>query len=108
MSGLPRPALLRRSQGVRIRSTIVGTFLVTIALLIGGAVMLFMLNRADSRTMYDETGYRAYEIAAEIRDGGISAISPESLGMGYGADIVQVIDGNGRVVASSPGRPAIR
>lgn len=56
--------------------------------------MLFMLNRADSRTMYDETSYRAYEIAAEIREGGISAISPESLGMGSGgADIVQVIDG---------------
>lgn len=108
MTGFPRmtsgrPALLRRNQGVRIRSTIVGTLLVTIALLIGAAVMLFMLNRADSRTMYDETSYRAYEIAAEIREGGISAISPESVSMGSGADIVQVIDGNGRVVASSPG-----
>ncbi len=72
--------------------------------------MLFMLNRADSRTMYDETSYRAYEIAAEIREGGISAISPESVSMGSGgADIVQVIDGNGRVVASSPpARPATR
>jgi signal transduction histidine kinase len=100
-------ALFRRRQGVRMRSTIVGTCLVAIALVIGAAVMLFMLHRADNRSMYDSTSYRAYEMADYIRQGGIAGIPAEELMVGSGVDIIQVIDNDGRVVASSPGAPAV-
>ncbi|AZG45293.1 sensor histidine kinase [Gordonia insulae] len=99
--------LFRRRQGVRVRSTIVGTCLIAIALVIGATAMLFMLYRADNRSMYESTSYRAYEIASMIRDGGVESIPPEELMVGTGVDIIQVIDGDGRIVASSPGAPGV-
>lgn len=100
-------ATFRRNQGVRVRSTIVGTLLVAIALVIGAAVMLFMLNRADSREMYNTTGYHTYEIAKLIRDGGIAAVPSEELNEGTGADVIQVIDDRGQVVARSSNAPTV-
>ncbi|MFW0795726.1 HAMP domain-containing sensor histidine kinase [Gordonia sp. CPCC 205515] len=88
-----------------MRSTVVGTCLVAIALIIGAVVMLFMLHRADSRTMYDATSYRAYELADLIHDGGVTAILPEDLLVGSGVSVIQVIDAQGNVVAASPGAP---
>lgn len=96
----------RRDQGVRMRSTVVGTCLVTIALIIGAAVMMFMLHRADTRTMYDATSYRAYELTQLIHNGGVAAILPEDLTVQSGVDVIQVIDSHGTVVAASPGAPA--
>lgn len=98
-------AAFRRGQGVRMRSTVVGTCLVTLALAIGASVMMFMLHRADDRTMYDATGYRANEIVELIHDGGLSRILPEDLAVSTGVGVIQVIDEGGRVVASSPGAP---
>lgn len=98
-------ALFRRDQGVRMRSTIVGTALVTLALAIGAAVMLFMLHRADDRSMYDATGYRSYVVAEMIEASGVTQIPPEELAPGTGVDLLQIIDAQGTVVASSPGAP---
>ncbi|UVF77071.1 HAMP domain-containing sensor histidine kinase [Gordonia mangrovi] len=88
-----------------MQSTVVGTLLVALALVIGAVAMLVMLHRADSRSMYDSTSYRAYETADYIRDAGVAAIPSEELVAGTGVDIIQVIDSAGRVVAASPGAP---
>lgn len=97
--------LFKRNQGVRLRSTIVGTLLVAIALAIGAAVMLFMLGRADNRAMYDTTSYHTYEIANLIADHGVAGVPPDELVEGTGADVIQIVDAQGRVVASSPSAP---
>lgn len=102
-----RPAFLRRHHGVRVLSTVVGTLLVALALVVGAVAMLVMLHRADSRSMYNSTSYRAYEVSEYIRDAGVVAIPREELAAGTGVDIIQVIDSSAQVVAASPGAPAV-
>ncbi|MDL9937987.1 HAMP domain-containing sensor histidine kinase [Gordonia sp. ABSL1-1] len=100
--------LFRRNQGVRARSTIVGTVLLTVALAIGAAVMLVMLDRTNNRTMYNATNYHAYELAEMIRSGGVASIPANELVAGSGgADMIQVVDAHGRIVAASPNAPAV-
>ena len=95
-------SMFRRDQGVRVRSTLVATIIVALALMTGGALMLYMLHRHQDRTMYESTGSRSYEIARQIDEGGIDNIAPRLLAPTTGVDIIQVVDTNGAVVFSSP------
>ena len=95
-------AMFRRDQGVRMRSTVVATIIVALALMTGGALMLYMLHRHQDRTMYESTGSRSYEIARQIDEGGIGNIAPRLLAPTTGVDIIQVVNANGVVVFSSP------
>lgn len=100
--------LLHRGKGVRVAATVAGTSLVAIALAIGAAVMLFMLHRADDRTMYQATGNHAYEIAEFIESGGVASIPEADIRPGpSGVDVVQVVDAAGSVIARSPDGPAV-
>jgi signal transduction histidine kinase len=94
--------MFRRDQGVRMRSTLVATIIVALALMTGGALMLYMLHRHQDRTMYESTGSRSYQIAHQIDEGGIANIDPQLLTLTTGIDIIQVVDANGSVVFSSP------
>ncbi len=96
-------AMFRRNQGVRMRSTIVATCVVAIAMIVGAVIMLFMLHRYQDREMYKSTGTRSYDIAHQIDQGGLPSVDPELLSPTTGIDIIQIIDNNGVVVASSPG-----
>ena len=85
-------AMFRRDQGVRMRSTVVATIIVALALMTGGALMLYMLHRHQDRTMYESTGSRSYEIARQIDEGGIGNIAPRLLAPTTGVDIIQVVN----------------
>ena len=86
-----------------MRSTIVATCIVAIAMFVGAVIMLFMLQRYQDRQMYESTGTRSYDIARQINEGGLASVDPDLLATTTGIDIIQVVDQNGVVVASSPG-----
>lgn len=99
-------AVFRRNQGVRVRSTIVATIIVALAMLAGAAIMLFMLDRHQDSQMYKSTGTRSYEIAHQINEGGMNSIDSELLRPTTGIDVIQIVDNNGVVLFSSPGGDA--
>jgi signal transduction histidine kinase len=95
-------AMFRRNQGVRMRSTIVATSMVAIAMIVGAMIMLFMLYRYQDRQMYESTGSRSYDIAHQINEGGLANVDPELLSPTTGIDIVQIVDSSGAVVVAAP------
>ncbi len=88
--------------GVRLKSTVVATVIVAVAMAIGAVIMLAMLYRSQNQVMYGSTSSRAYGIADQIGDHGLSGVSPSALTPTTGTDIIQVIDQAGRVVYASP------
>ncbi|MGK2320533.1 sensor histidine kinase [Gordonia rhizosphera] len=95
-----------RSRGsMRMQATIIAAVVVTVALLVGGAAMLYMLRSANNEAMYQSTQREAHQVAATIDRDGIGGLSRDDLMPGAGADIIQVIDSGGQVVARSPGVP---
>lgn len=100
-------AIFRRSQGVRVRSTIVATIIVALGMVAGAAIMLYMLHRHQDSQMYRSTGTRSYEIAHQINEGGINSIDSELLRLTTGIDVIQIVDDNGVVLFSSPGSDTV-
>ncbi|MGV9710864.1 sensor histidine kinase [Gordonia sp. NPDC003424] len=90
---------------VRVTATLIATAVVTVALVVGAIMMLFMLHRANNDAMYRSTGRQAYQIATAIDRHGIKGVDPDDLAPGAGVDLIQVIDAGGTVVARSPGAP---
>lgn len=95
-------AMFRRNQGVRMRSTIVATIIVALAMVAGAVIMLFMLHRQQDSEMYKSTGTRSYEIAHQIDEGGIDSVDPELLRPTTGIDVIQIVDNSGTVLFSAP------
>ncbi|ORM30173.1 HAMP domain-containing sensor histidine kinase [Williamsia sp. 1135] len=100
-------AMFRRSQGVRVRSTIVATIIVALGMVAGAVIMLYMLHRHQDSQMYRSTGTRSYEIAHQINEGGINSIDSELLRPTTGIDVIQIVDDNGVVLFSSPGSDTV-
>jgi signal transduction histidine kinase len=84
---------------IRLRSTVAAVAVVGVALLMGAVFMVGLLRHAHEDQVRAAARLRAREVAAVLRSGE----APGSLAVDDEEEvIIQVVDGSGRVVASSP------
>ena len=83
---------------VRARLTIAATIVVGVALVAGAAAVLIVLRATLTEDVRDAASLRATQIAASISDadGAVPVIGNQD------GELVQVMDGSGRVVGGSP------
>ncbi|MGC4939867.1 ATP-binding protein [Kribbella sp. DT2] len=91
---------LRRS-GVRGRSTAAAMGVVAVALAVGAAVLLLLLQRALITSVADQAGSRAFDIASQVQEEGEIGLARELVENTRPSQLIQVVDGSGKVVASS-------
>ncbi|MGH8991622.1 MAG: sensor histidine kinase [Acidimicrobiia bacterium] len=97
--GRLRGRLRALSAGIRVRTTAAAVIVVGLALVAGGVMMTDLLRRALERDVRTAAQLRARDVAAVLRSGS----GPGSLAVEDREDaLIQVIDGSGVVVASSP------
>jgi signal transduction histidine kinase len=102
------PARLRAGAGtVRVRTTLAALVVVGVAMVVGGVMLVAVLQRALTGEVRATARLRAAEVAADLESG----TRPEELAVGDAEDVlVQVLDEHGVVVGSSPngrGLPAV-
>lgn len=85
-----------RRLSLRGRLLLIGLAGVAVALAIGSITLYVVLNLAGQRALDDTARNTATEVAALVRGGTIPEPLPVS-----GAQLVQVVDGRGRVIGSS-------
>ncbi len=91
--------MLRRRRGsVRTRLTVAATVVVGVALVAGAVAVLVVLRATLTQDVRNAASLRATQIAASISDadGVVPAFA------NHDGELVQVIDGSGRVVGASP------
>jgi signal transduction histidine kinase len=89
----------RRTAGVRVRTTLLATVVVAATLALGGVLLVTTL-RAAVRDGVEESVERDLEQAVATVDAGRT---PTVIASGDDDTVAQVLDGDGRVVATSPG-----
>lgn len=94
---MSRPAW--RRLGLRARLTLLATGAVAVALVIGSVLSVRLLGYALVRTVDDAARRQAVSVADLVRDNAV----PDPLPVTGAAAAVQVLDGRGRVLASSAG-----
>jgi signal transduction histidine kinase len=101
--GERRPARrLRAPHGVRARSAIAAVLVVAVAMAGGTAVFVLVLQRTLISSVQRAATTRAGEVADQVRRDGPDDV--QRLGTVREGQIVQVVDGRGRVVSSSSPR----
>jgi signal transduction histidine kinase len=94
--------LWRRHAGVRLRSAVASVVVVAVALVLGAAALVWLLDRSLTQGAEAAASQRAHAIAAPIRAGDSDAIR-QSVVAGPGEQsVAQVIGPRGTVVAASP------
>ncbi|TDO51756.1 signal transduction histidine kinase [Kribbella sp. VKM Ac-2527] len=93
-------AAIRRS-GVRGRSTAAAIVVVAGALAIGAGVLLLLLQRALITSVADQAESRALDVSSQIQEQGEDGLSNELVENTRPSQVIQVVDQNGRVVATS-------
>lgn len=104
----PRRRLSRMVRPVRSRLTLTSTALVIAALLIAGAVMVLLVHRILLNNVDSTNAARATEIASTLATTDPAGIDESLFTTGQNIDLVQILDGQGRVLRSSrphPGGP---
>jgi signal transduction histidine kinase len=96
---------MRRS-GVRGRSTAAAVVVVAVALAIGAAILLLLLQRALVTSVADQATSRVFDVAGQIEEEGESGLQRELVEKTRPTQLVQVIDEQGKIVASSSTRAA--
>lgn len=96
-------AAVRRS-GVRGRSTAAAIVVVAVALAIGASVLLLLLQRALVTSVSDQAQARAFDVASQIQEEGQSGLARELIENTRPTQLIQVIDQQNRVIASSSAR----
>ena len=92
-----RPGLRRRTHGgVRLDATVVATLVVTAALTVGAVVLVSLIRAELTHTVETTIVTRVQDLAQLARTGGPPDLIPTSRGV-----TAQVIDGDGRVIAST-------
>ena len=98
---------LRRLGTVRVRTTVVATLVVGIALVVGGLLLVRLLHSSLVDNVQTAAELRARDVAASLEGGA----APSTLAVaGEEKSLIQVLDGTGAVVASSEnvaGEPVI-
>lgn len=104
------PEWLRPSVwGLAIRSALAAAGVVTIALALGAAALLFVLDRALLSALDDAATIRAQDITTSLQSDSLTELDSELFGTNQRIVLVQVIDPTGHVVRTSdpdPGAPA--
>lgn len=94
---------LRRAS-VRSRSTAAAVVVVAIAMALGAAVLLLLLQRALITTVSDAADGRAADVASQVAEDGVTALSTDLAKTTRATQIIQVLDPAGRIVAASSAR----
>jgi signal transduction histidine kinase len=93
-----RAARWHRFGSVRVRTTTAATLIVGLALTFGAIELVSMLHRSELANIETAARLRARDVGALVRNGTLPATLP---GSGSDTALVQVVDGNGRVVAAT-------
>ncbi|MGY3317037.1 sensor histidine kinase [Arthrobacter sp. TE12232] len=102
--GTPEPDASRRGAtrwGVRKRSTAAAVGVVALALLLGGLVLLVLLNTSLSRATEATARQKAMDVIAEMADQDIEDARTYIVGTSHAGQFVQLLDAAGIVVAAS-------
>jgi signal transduction histidine kinase len=94
---------LRRAS-VRSRSTAAAVVVVAVAMALGAAVLLLLLQRALITTVSEAADGRAADVASQVGEEGVSALSVDLAKTTRASQIIQVLDSSGRIVAASSAR----
>ncbi|MFI5693753.1 ATP-binding protein [Kribbella sp. NPDC051586] len=94
---------LRRAS-VRSRSTAAAVVVVAVAMALGAGLLLLLLQRALITTVSDAADGRAADVAAQVSEEGIAALSTDLAKTTRASQIVQVLDSSAQVVAASSTR----
>ncbi|WP_112238600.1 sensor histidine kinase [Kribbella monticola] len=97
-----------RRPGVRGRSTAAAVVVVAVALAIGAVVLVLLLQRALITSVSDAADGRAFEIASQVQEEGLAGLSQDLLENTRASQLIQVLEPDGDVVASSSSRTAAR
>lgn len=89
---------MRRRWSLRARLTVVTAGLLCVTLAVGAVVLSTVLSRGRVAALDDVVRDRALTVGALVRSDQV----PEALPVAQPGEIVQVLDADGRVVASSP------
>jgi hypothetical protein len=101
VTGVPTDPLtgrIPRALSVRARLTMATTGVVAIALALGGTLLVVVLHAMLLRQRDDAARAQALGVAALVTSGRV----PDPLPSG-GTTVIQVVDAQGRVTATSPG-----
>lgn len=88
--------------GVRWRSTAAAVLVVAVALILGGSALILVLRHSLVNNVDATVVQRAKDIAAQIGSDDIAAAVPTINASAGDGTLVQVVDGTGAVVISSP------
>jgi signal transduction histidine kinase len=95
---------------VRVRTTMAAVAVVGVAMVVGAVVLVVVLRNTLTREVQVAARLRAEDVAA-VLGAGSSAAGPRTLAVDDADELlIQVLDGDGRVVAASPnveGRPPV-
>ncbi|MGX7677342.1 sensor histidine kinase [Jatrophihabitans sp. DSM 45814] len=97
------PAAWWRRRSLRARITVVATTLFTLALTLAGFALLITVGRSLLGTLDSSAERSGNQIASLIQQG---KLPDQLLASSGGVDLIQVVDGENRVVANSPGADA--
>ena len=92
--------------GLRRRSVLTAVVVVGVALLVGSAVLLLLLQAALVATVRTEVANRASDITALVRNDGIGAATLVVQRGGRRGEVTQIVDASDRVLATSDRRLA--
>ncbi|MFC5262098.1 sensor histidine kinase [Kribbella qitaiheensis] len=99
------PAFIRRS-GVRARSTAAALLVVAAALAVGAAILLLLLQRTLITSVADQAESRAFDVANQVQEEGESGLDRELVENTRVSQLIQVVNAQNQVVASSSPRGA--
>lgn len=87
--------------GVRMRSALAAVAVVALALTAGAGLLLILLQRSLLGSVEAAASGRAVEVARAVSSDGVGGLSSDLQTSGAVGQVVQVLDSNGSVVASS-------
>lgn len=97
----------RALSGVRGRSVIASVVVVGVSLAVGAVLLLVLLQRSLISDVQQAATTRALEVAALVRTGPLPGLSARLASTTKESQIIQVVDAQGRVAASSTSRASI-
>jgi signal transduction histidine kinase len=93
-----------RRRSLRARVTVAATALFTITLMLAGLILLVTVGKSLLKTLDTSAQRSGAEVASLVQQGKLPKQIPSG---GGGVTLVQVVDGNNRVIAASPGADAV-
>jgi signal transduction histidine kinase len=94
------PGFVRRA-GVRARSTWAALFVVAVALAVGAAVLVLLLQRTLITSVTDLAESRAFDVAGQVAEEGETGLARELVENTRVTQLIQVVNAQDKVVASS-------